>query len=171
MFILIFILWKFFIKYYDSYQNGYNASPGGENSGRSSLGETNGRALLTQHEVEYIRECYNDHVPFKVVYQEFQDKISKRGLQKIWWFDTWKNIHPEYHNKENKYWHSHQAKANSPEIASQNKRKFTEQQVKDMRQDYDNGMTPKEVWKKYAPDVAWSTVYNIITRQSYKEIK
>lgn len=162
---------KFFIKYYDSYQNGYNASPGGENSGRSSLGETNGRALLTQHEVEYIRECYNDHVPFKVVYQEFQDKISKRGLQKIWWFDTWKNIHPEYHNKENKYWHSHQAKANSPEIASQNKRKFTEQQVKDMRQDYDNGMTPKEVWKKYAPDVAWSTVYNIITRQSYKEIK
>lgn len=162
---------KFFIKYYDSYNNGYNASPGGEESGIPSPGEKNGRALLKTEDVEYIRECYNNHIPFKVVYEEFQNKISKRGLQKIWWFDTWKDIHPEYHTKENKYWHSHQAKANSSEIASQNKRKFTEEQVRQMRQSYDNGMTPKEVWKKFAPEVAWSTVYNIITRQSYKEIK
>ena len=29
-------------------------------------------------------------------YEEYKDKISKRGLQKIWWFDTWKDIYPEY---------------------------------------------------------------------------
>ena len=90
---------KFFIKYYDSYHNGYNASLGGDDNGQSPIGEKNGRAILTQSEVEYIRECYNAHIPFKVVYQEFQDRISKRGLQKIWWFDTWKDIHPEYHNE------------------------------------------------------------------------
>ena len=39
-----------------------------------------------------------------------------------------------------------------------------------MRKDYDNGMSPKEVWKKYAPDKAWSTTYNIITRTTYKDI-
>ena len=40
-----------------------------------------------------------------------------------------------------------------------------------MRLDYDNGLSPKEVWLKYAPNVAWSTIYRIITRQTYKDIK
>lgn len=99
---------KFFIKYYNSYNDGYNA-----------------------------------HIPFRTVYQEYQNKISKRGLQKIWWFDTWKNIYPEYHTEENKYWHSHQAKSNPPEVAANNKRSFTKEEVIQMRQDYVNGMTPK----------------------------
>ena len=162
----------FFIKYYDSFHNGYNASEGGDivdNKTRS--GELNGRAKLTEEDVKYIRECYNAHIPFREVYAEYQNKITKRGLQKVWWFDTWKNIYPEYHTEENKYWHSHQAKANSSKIASKNQRSFTKEEVIQMRFDYDNGMTPKQVWQKYAPDRAWSTVYNVITRQTYKDIK
>lgn len=72
-------------------------------------------------------------------------KFQKRGLQKIWWFETWKNIYPEYHNEENKYWHSHQGKANLSEVAANNKRKFSDEEVRKMRVDYDNGKTPKEV--------------------------
>lgn len=162
---------RFFIKYYDSYHNGYNGSEGGDAPwGYPHKGEKNGRALLTLEEVKYIRECYNAHIPFKEVYKEFQNKISKRGLQKVWWFDTWKDVYPEYHNETNKYWHAHQAKANSSEIAANNKRVFTIEEVIAMRKDYDNGMTPKQVWLKYAPNKAWSTVYNVITRQTYKEI-
>ena len=163
---------KFFINYYNSYTNGYNATPGGdENPNRSQIGSKNGRALLNEEDVRYIRECYNAHIPFKIVYEEYKDKISKRGLQKVWWFDTWKNIYPEYHTEENKYWHSHNAKANSSEVASNNKKCFTEEQVKQMRYDYDNGISPKQIWQKYAPDRAWSTVYNTITRKTYKDIK
>ena len=165
---------KFFIKYYDSYKNGYNATEGGDcefGDNRVHKGSSNGRALLNEEDVKYIRECYNAHVPFREIYEEYKDKISKRGLQKVWWFDTWKNIFPEYHTEENKYWHAHQAKANSSEVASQNKRKFTVEQVKEMRKAYKNGMTPKQVWQSYAPDVAWSTVYNIVTCQTYKDIK
>ena len=165
---------KFFIKYYNSYKNGYNATEGGDDyfgNNRIHLGESNGRALLTEEDVKYIRECYNAHIPFREIYVEYQNKISKRGLQKVWWFETWKNIYPEYHTEENKYWHSHNAKANSSEIASQNQRKFTEEQVKEMRNAYENGMTPKEVWQKYSPSSAWSTVYNVITYQTYKDIK
>lgn len=165
---------KFFIKYYDSYHNGYNATEGGDDYfGDNSIhkGETNGRALLTEEDVIYIRECYNAHIPFREIYTEYKDKISKRGLQKVWWFDTWKHIYPEYHTEENKYWHSHNAKANSSEIAAQNQRKFTDEQVKEMRKAYDEGMTPKKVWQKYSPESAWSTVYNVITRQTYKDIK
>ncbi len=163
---------KFFIEYYDSYKNGYNATPGGdENPLKPQAGSKNGRSLLTEEDVKYIRECYNAHIPFKQVYNEYKDKISKRGLQKVWWFDTWKHIYPEYHNEENKYWHSHNAKANSSEIAANNKRNFSEEEVRSMRKDYDSGMSPKEVWQKYAPDKAWTTVYNIITRKTYKEIE
>lgn len=163
---------KYFIKYYDSYEKGYNATEGGdENPNRAQSGEKNGRALLKESDVKYIRECYNAHIPFKQVYKEYEDKISKRGFQKIWWFETWKNIYPEYHSEENKYWHSHQAKANSSKIAANNKRKFSDEEIKNMRYDYDNGMSPKEVWQKYSPNSAWSTIYNIITRQTYKEIE
>lgn len=162
----------YFINYYDTFKNGYNATEGGSNNPkRVHSGESNGRALLNESDVIYIRECYNAHIPFKQVYEEFKDKISKRGLQKVWWFDTWKHIHPEYHSEENKYWHSHQAKANSPEVASQNTRKFSEQTVRKMRSDYDNGLSPKQIWEKYAPECAWSTIYNIVTRKSYKDIK
>lgn len=163
---------KYFIQYYNSYNHGYNATEGGDdNPHRAQQGEKNGRALLTEQDVIYIRECYNAHIPFKQVYEEYKDKISKRGLQKVWWFDTWKNIHPEYHSEENKYWHSHQAKANDSATAANNKRKFSDEQVKQMRYDYNNGMSPKEVWQKYAPDCAWSTIYNIVTCQSYKNIE
>lgn len=161
----------FFIKYYNSYHNGYNATEGGDGKKEGQKGELNGRAKLTLEDVIYIRECYNAHIPFKQVYEQYKNKITKRGLQKVWWFETWKDILPEYHTEENKYFHSHQAKANSSEIASNNKRCFNEEQVKLMRQDYDNGMTPKQVWLKYAPDKAWSTVYNVLIRQTYKDIK
>lgn len=160
---------EFFVDYYDSYRNGYNATKGGD-GGTPQTGEKNGRALLKESDIYYIRECYNAHIPFRVIYEEYKDKISKRGLQKVWWFDTWKNILPEYHTEENKYWHSHNAKALSSEQAAKNQRAFTPEQVKEMRKDYQEGMTPKQVWLKYAPDKAWSTVYNAITGATYKDI-
>lgn len=36
--------------------------------------------------------------------------------------------------------------------------------------DYDSGLSPKEIQLKYAPDKAWSTIYNVVTRQTYKDI-
>lgn len=162
---------RYYVKYYNSFHNGYNATEGGDQKWNSCLkGELNGRALLTADEVEYIRECYNAHIPFKQVYKEFEDKISKRGFQNIWWFKTWKDIHPEYCTEENKYWHSHKAKANPKEVASNNKRCFSNEEVLQMRADYDSGLSPKEIQLKYAPDKAWSTIYNVVTRQTYKDI-
>lgn len=41
-----------------------------------------------------------------------------------------------------------------------------------MRNDYENNhLSPRQVWQKYSPESAWSTIYNIITRQTYKDIK
>lgn len=80
---------KYFIQYYNSFRCGYNATEGGDdNPNRAQKGEKNGRALLTKDDVIYIRECYNAHIPFKQVYEEYKDRISKRGFQKVWWFET-----------------------------------------------------------------------------------
>ena len=69
-----------FIQYYNSYHHGYNATEGGDdNPHRAQRGEKNGRALLTEQDVIYIRECYNAHIPFKQVYEEYKDKITKRS--------------------------------------------------------------------------------------------
>lgn len=40
-----------------------------------------------------------------------------------------------------------------------------------MRKRYSNGETPKQIWQAMAPDRAWSTVYNIITNKTYKDIE
>ena len=75
---------KFYIKKYNSFENGYNATIGGEEIGnRAQKGSKNGRARLTEEDVIYIRECYNNHIPFRNVYLEYKDRITKRGLQKI----------------------------------------------------------------------------------------
>jgi len=92
-------------------------------------------------------------------------------LQKIWSFETWKNIYPEYYTEENRYWHSHNAKANSLEIASKNQRKFSVEEVKQMRLEYQHGKSPKQIWLQHAPKVSWSTAYNMITNKTYKDIK
>ena len=161
----------YYIAKYDSYKRGYNATPGGSGRGaEGQKGELNGRALLTKDDVVDIRESYNNHERFKDVYERYKDKISIRGFQNVWWFNTWKHICPEYNTKANKEWQKHQAKANPPEVARNNKRAFTPEQVRQMRNDFDNGMTPKQVQQKYAPEKRYSTIYNIVNRITYKDI-
>ena len=163
---------KHFIKIYNSYKNGYNATEGGDDILGNSVhkGSKNGRALLTEEDVIYIRECYNSHIPFRIVYEEYKEKISKRGLQKIWWFDTWKHIYPEYETEENKYWHSHNAKANSSKVAANNKRAFSKEEVLQMRKDFAEGKSIPDIWRQYAPDKAKSTIYNLVMKITYKDI-
>lgn len=56
---------------------------------------------------------------------------------------------------------------------SNNKRKFSKEQVLQMRKDYDGGMAPKQVYNKYCKDteIATSTIYNIVLRITYKDIE
>lgn len=161
----------YYINLYNSYKMGYNATIGGSNfSSNGFKGEKNGRAKLKEDDIKYIRECYNAKIPFRVVYDKYCNKISKRGLQKIWYFENWKDIYPEYNTKENKYYHSHLAKANPSEVASNNKRFFSNEEVKNFRKEYKNGKTPMEIKKKYNIKTRYSTLYNMLTGKTYKEI-
>lgn len=131
----------YWIEQYDSYNQGYNMTKGGE----SNRGETNGRSLLTEEMVEDIRMAYNNHIRFKDVYEKYKDIISKRGLQKVWQFETWKHIMPEVYTEENKLWHATSAKSHTngnKDLGINNQqRACTEEEIKKMRELREEGLS------------------------------
>lgn len=87
----------YWIAFYDSYNNGYNMTPGGNNHlNRPCMkGEKNIKARLTNEEVYNIRtRLLNGELPSQV-FIDYEDKISKSAFMKIWQGKTWKDILPE----------------------------------------------------------------------------
>lgn len=101
---------KYWIAFYDSYNNGYNATPGGDlvNTG----GEKHPNHKLTEADVIYIRELWaSKTVSTREMYYEFSDRIAKTGFKKIYTWQTWKNILPELNTEENRKWHANNGKS------------------------------------------------------------
>lgn len=135
----------YWIAKYDSYNNGYNMTLGGE----SNKGETNGRALLTQEMVEDIRLAYNNHVPFREVYEKYKNTISKRGLQKVWRGENWRFVMMEVYTDKNKKWHATYAKANingNKSLGFNNKqRACSEEEISRMRKLREQGLSYRKI--------------------------
>lgn len=140
------ILEQKYILEYDSFKNGYNMTSGGDNAEQNyHSGERNGKAKLTEQDIIDIREAYNNHYLKRDVYILYKDKIGKSGFHKIWNWQTWKEILPEYHSLENIEWHSTKGKALSSEQASLNAGKIKKEDVYLIRELYDSGIPPIEI--------------------------
>ena len=85
---------KYWIKFYDSYNNGYNETLGGD-SGPSMPEEQNPNAKLTSNDVFDIRTKILQGAMLSEVYPMYADKITLRGFEHIWRGDNWINILPE----------------------------------------------------------------------------
>lgn len=93
-----------YIKYYNSAEDGYNYQLGGFNN---SSGESNGRALLTETDVRFIRQCYAEHRIPKDVYNEYyKDLITQSQFQTVWQGRSWSAVMPEVFTEENKRFYS-----------------------------------------------------------------
>ena len=68
-------------------------------------------------------------------------------------------------------YHSTAAKANPPEIARNDKRAFSKEEVIAMRQRFANGETAYQIWKTTYNDKALSTIRNIINKVTYKDVE
>lgn len=125
---------QYWIQKYDSFKEGYNSTLGGD----KNIGESNGRSILTQEQVEEIRMAYNNHIPFREVLEKYKNIISKRGLQKVWHYETWLHILPEVYTDENKEWHSTYAKSNKNgniHLGKNNaERAYSEEEINKMRE-------------------------------------
>ena len=95
---------QYWIMYYDSFKNGYNATEGGDGGAiPRGLSKTK---KLTDKEVIEIRKLYEScEVCLSDAYELYKNKISKRGFQAVWLGENHKNIMPEVYTDENKRKH------------------------------------------------------------------
>ena len=118
--------------------NGYNISKGGN----INIGSSNGRAKLTDKEVQYIKDHRN--LPMYVLYDEFSDKISYNAFKEIYWNHTYIDIQPHVdmypYNLE-----------------------FSNQFTSNNKLDYEDIVKLRE---QYAQQIPWREVYE----REYKEI-
>lgn len=94
----------YWIAFYDSYNNGYNMTPGGDGI-KSNEGEDHPRHKLTEKQVYEIRERYANHEYCYRVYEDYKTLIGESGFKKIWNGYTWTKVHMDVYTDENKKFH------------------------------------------------------------------
>lgn len=134
---------KYYIKKYNSLiPNGYNMTEGGD-SGPVRIGESNGRAKLTEEEVFFIRTKLLEGYNFRQVYPLFQDKISERGLKHVWWGTSWVNIMPEIYEDREKLF------SNKRKGTKNDRRAITQSEYNEIIVAKQSGKDRKKYWEEY----------------------
>lgn len=154
---------QYYIKYYNTYPDQYNMTPGGQFNAE----ESHPSHKLTKQDVINIRTRYNNQERKNEVYEDYKNLIGESGFHKIWNGDTWKNIMPEVYTIENKNFHKH----NTFNQGSKNGRsKMTEQDVYQIRLRRKNGENIREVYKDYSNKLTYGSFTNIWSYQNWKNI-
>lgn len=159
---------KYWIKYYDSWQNGYNENQGGEGGSSKGhcLGEANGRAKLNKEDVIFIRTKYAEGISRKECYKFFKNKISESGFGRVWLGQTWKEIMPEVFTQQNKERNDKLGKS----LAGKNTRSFSNEQVKQIRHLKAQNYTYEQIKKEMNLNTSISTLKRIVAKKTYQEV-
>lgn len=157
----------YYIKFYNSYNNGYNCSIGGQII-QDNQGEKHPNHKLTEEDVYQIREYYNQHKEKDEVYQLYQDKINFTGFHKVWLNQTWKQVHQDVYTEENKNYYLF--KRNSHSGSTNGRAKLTEEDVYQIRLRKKNGETCQSVYKDYSDKVTKGSFSNVWLYQNWKNI-
>ena len=156
---------RYWVSYYDTYRNGYNATEGGDGFPPHS-GEDHGKTKLTNKDVYQIRERYNNREIQKVVYEDYKHLIGESGFKKIWNGNTWKKIHMDVYTPENKQYFMFKRNSHSE---NNSHAKLTEKDVYDIRLRRKNGEKKEEVYKDY-PMLTKGSFNNVWYYQNWKHI-
>lgn len=152
----------YWITYFNSIENGYNCSVGGD---QQSIGSNNGRAILTENEVKFIRTAYNNHERRKDVYEYFKDKITFSSFARIWDGTSWAHIMPEVLTEENKRYYSKEA-TNGEKSSNA---KLTDEEVIKIRERYVSE-NAKTIYKDYKDRCSYNTLQQILWGRTYKHL-
>ena len=153
---------QYWIKYYNTKENGYNCSDGGD---AATYGENNGRSKLTEQDVIEIRTAYNNHLKQKDVYENYKDKITFGYFQNLWQGRSWSHIMPEVFTEENKKYYIYQnSKGENGSSA-----KFTDQEVINIRKRYEEE-TAKQIYEDYKEKITYQAFQAMLWGRSYKNL-
>ena len=160
---------KYWVSYFDSYNNGYNETLGGDGGSKPGhcKGSANGRAKLTEEDVIYIRQKYEEGNSRGEIYLLFKEKISEFGFGRVWRGETWKDIMPEVYTLENKKRNERLGK----QRGSLNKRIFSNEEVLDIRQRFSQGESLKSIHISYLDKASLSTIADIVYLKTYGDVK
>ena len=117
---------EYYIQQYNSFQNGYNQTPGGDSAAAGNLSNNH---ILSEEDVINIRTRYKNKEKRWEVYQSYKDKISMDTFVHIWVGKTWKWCMPEVFTEENIKWHEN----NFGELRLIHNSKLSENDVKNIR--------------------------------------
>lgn len=136
---------KYWINFYNSYKNGYNATIGGE-GGVTVLSPREKYGKLTTNEVIYLRKRFAEcKYPASYIYEcEFKDKITKRGFQAIWLGQNAKNIMSEVFTEENKQKNLQLGRLY--EGLLKRRKKISLEQTLEIRERIKKGESRKSIW-------------------------
>jgi group I intron endonuclease len=159
---------QYYITLYNSYNNGYNDTPGGDGGSEKGhcQGETNGRAKLTENDVIMIRTLYANGISRSDCYKMFCNKISSGGFGRVWLGQTWSHIMPEVYTEENKKRNEKLGKGQN----NKNRRLLSNDEVKCIRQMEKDGCPASEVYLIYQNKISKSTFDDIWYNRTYREI-
>lgn len=160
---------KYWVSYFDSYNNGYNETLGGDGGSKPGhcKGSANGRAKLTEEDVIYIRQKYEEGNSRGEIYLLFKEKISEFGFGRVWRGETWKDIMPEVYTLENKKRNERLGK----QKGSLNKRIFSNEEILDIRQRFSQGESLKSIHISYLDKASLSTIADIVYLKTYGDVK
>lgn len=162
----------YWIQYYNTYNNGYNMTKGGQfwspdihsketeikrattrENNKSLMDENHPRAKLTNEQVLKIRARYISGEPTKSIYKDFEKLYSFETFQQIVLGTHYKRVGNIPTQKDKRM-------ANS---------RFTEQDILEIRKGYlQENKTQQELANKYG--VSQSTIKDIVNYKSYTEI-
>lgn len=156
-------------EYIEKYQThvstgkGYNVSRGGRYNilEKPLEGVDNGRALLTEEEVRYIKSHRN--LPEYVLYEKFAEKITYETFRNIYLDKTYKNIPPTVDCYPKNFEFSCQF----------NNSKLDYGEVVELREAYDKGIYWKDIYEQRYKEKyqdPW-TFWNIYCGNMYKLVK
>lgn len=156
----------YWIAYYNSYNNGYNSTIGGDISTINNRGENAKRAILTNSEVVELRKIRAKMVYSKdQVFAMYKDRISFGAFTKIWNYATYKEVGQEYNLPEVTEFYRRTKKKGVEHIGSL----FTAEQVKAIRHEYYiDAVSSKDLCVKYKCTL--SCIQRIVANDTYKDV-
>lgn len=157
----------YWISVYDSYNNGYNSTPGGNsNTSEINKGEKSCRAIFTNQEVLEIRKLRAEMKYAKSeIYERYKDRISESGFHKIWNYNVYVDVAPELNTPEiAKFYRYYRLGGVNSSVG-----KFTKEQIADIRNKYFiEAISSKEIAQIY--EVNKSTIERIVAGKTYSDL-
>lgn len=119
---------------------------------------------LEYDEIVDIRTRYNNGEHWKNVYQDYSDKYAEASFWRLYTGLTYKLVMPEVFTEKNKNKHSKKS------VGIKNPRSvLTEEQVLDIRQKHNEGISNSELYKLY-PQVSTTSIRDIINKKTWKHL-